>query len=203
MRRLGYASVRRDSWDKHIGFVRRQENTRTTFEMPKKLVKDFGVEHYNHSVINNPVTGGFYADNKSDISNDFSRNAMDDFTRTFNLSNELIARRFMKSQKHNRQFSARYKANAEKDYLESLEHYNKCRNCSSPIKVRKCTILGAEVTVGVIEAHTEVYFDFEKNAYKYRKVEKREILNKVCECMFVEVRRAERKARVRASNRIM
>lgn len=216
---LGFASVRPDSWDNMPSYHRRQENALTKMERDIPEHVEMGVK-----IPKRTVTTG--------ISDDFTRNSLDHFERTFGLSNERIARNMVLAFNPKKNSSDSDKARAEMAYLESLEDYNLCRNCRQAIKVRTVSVsfesdiltkaeyleLNARqrknvadvittqnVTMFVadIAEHTEVYWDREKGGFKFRKVAKHEVRNSKCECMFAEVRKIERKENRVPAKRMM
>lgn len=199
---LGYSATAFDAQGNMIKQIdmRRQESCKTTFTRDIQARKD----------------GVFSMDKMREdkaISEDFFRNSMDYLDKRFNISNENICEDYVKSHNPNNNRSKRWQAICERDYYESLEQFNICRNCLSPIKARKVSLNGRRIFavdnrgvckitvengavsyVADIPEHWEVYVHPRKNTLKFRKVAKKTTFNQKCECMFVEVRKQERQA---------
>ncbi len=182
----------RDQFGNYISpiFPRRQENAISKYERDIPAHKEANCE-FNKST------------ETSGISEDFTKCAVKSFEKTFDISNRCIAQDFVLAHNPKKNRSEREKNRALLDYWESLEWYNICRNCHSPIKTRKCTIYGNDTIVADIPAHWEVYYDTEKEGYKYRFVEKEVCFNKRCECIYRDIRKDERRREVRETNFLM
>lgn len=117
----------RDAFDNPIRqvFLRRQENIISKFERTIPSQKD-------GNVTTNKRIETMVVD-----SQDFTANALDAFTATFDASNRLVCKDMVwaYSAKNHRK-SVQKQAVAEMNYLETLEMYNLCRNCRQPIHAR-------------------------------------------------------------------
>jgi len=206
-----YASIRPDAWDNirvSGAFVRRQENARSTFKyQPVSSVNP--MNNAQGLTKPRPITEFIASDYTSDI--------MREFDRTFNLSNELIVRKYVLSLNPKKKSTQSEIAKRKVDYLLSLEDFNLCRNCGEAIKVRKVVVgnspemakhrepsvgkiqlssreNGMTMTVAEIPYHWEVTYCERKNGLICKEVQKHERINSKCECMYNQVRKLEKKA---------
>lgn len=112
--------------------MRRQESVITKFErtIPAE-------SHGNFTTNKTIVTQG--------ITEDFIGNSLDAFTKEFDLSNRLICSDLILALNPKKKHSSMYIASREKDYNESLEWYNICRNCKLPISAKQSSVNHPEV----------------------------------------------------------
>lgn len=166
--------------------LRRQENLLSTFHRTIRAERIYGVEIPKHHT-------------RQGISADFAFDSLQDFEITFAPSNRLIARDCVLAFNPKKGFSETAKARLMRDYLESLEMFNVCRNCGQCIKAKE-TEFGF---VGFVVPHWQVRFNPAKNGIEYHFTgEARKtslgtieydtrpvrVLHSKCECIYAKMR---------------
>ena len=129
-----------------------------------------------------------------DVTEVTSQDGPDEFARTFNSSNELIARKYVLKANPKKRNSPTDVERAKTAYLLSLEDFNICRNCNFAIKSREATFNGKAAHVADIPAHYEVVYCEVKRGLKFLFVERQTITDSKCKCRFATTRQTERNA---------
>lgn len=204
---MNYASIKLDSWNKHLHRSMRQVSAISVEEIDISRKVSRGIEFYSWT-------------KKRTIAREFTKNLLDDFESRENGSNLDICKKMVKANRKGKLESIHNRVNLTFEYCLSLEKFNICRNCKFAIKIKSAFIREQEerlqrnktrnlpFAVNTLAKREEVKFAITEACYRVRinslgkyeyYFQDRQVVYNFCNCPAKKQRSIELKAKREAA----